>query len=186
MANRKIFKKINIIDIIVIVTFLLFVVCGIYKLFFQRKPDLESLAPEVKAGGQIIRENVTAEVSYRIKNIRGFFKEDIKEGMYCYHTDGRKAGRIKNVTFEKYYEYRLNEEGKYLKYQYDDKYTVTFDIVLNGHYTRSAFNGDSWNPIGVGTVQYYELNGICFECEAIDVKVIYLQEKPEEVQNNLP
>ena len=173
MKKDSIFVKINIVDIIIITFAILFVFSSVYKALFMKKPDLSAIEPEVKAGGEIIATDIKATAKYRIKNIRSFLIDEIKDGDICYYTYGEKAGEITNVTNEKYYEYGVNDANEYAKYEYSERYNIFFEIELDGHHTRSAFNGIDWIPVGIGTMHYYEIGGVCFECEVMDVKINY-------------
>ncbi len=164
----KFLKKFNIIDWILILVFIFSVTLGIYKVFILKEPEKITV---FKAGGEIVEPEKTATVKYKIRNIREIAAEKLENGAECYYLYGDVAGKMKNISKEKYSEYALNDENEFIKYEYDDKYNVYFEMELEGRHTRSAFNGADWAPVGAGTLHYYLIEGTSFECTVIDVKL---------------
>ena len=159
MINKdgKLFGKISIIDLLVIVV-IVAMAAGVYMRFFKTPEKVE-----VK----------TEKLTYTMKvtDARMFSVEALEKKGDIYDADTKeKLGTITDVKIDTVKMTNLTEKGKAVEVEYPERYTAILTVEVDGNVNANGYYTQSNEPISVGSVKYFETKYVATAGVIMDIE----------------
>ena len=139
--NGKLFGKISIVDLVVILIVAVVAVGGIYRF----------TAP----GATVSRGEATVDFTVRIEGPREFTLENYREGLRVYDNRSNQfIGHVVGVRHEQHELHRVLNDGSIIFAPWPGHVTIYLDIRAQGRYTDTAIYVEGTYEITANSVIY--------------------------------
>ena len=144
--NGKLFGKVSIVDLIVLLLVLAIAAGSVWR--------FTSPAAALDQSDAVINYTIRIE-GVRYFTLENYNLENYPDGMRIYDRQaGQFIGRIRNVRHTNFYESHPLFDGSVARVAVPDRITLYLDIVANGRVTPTAVYVEGTYEIAVGSLRY--------------------------------
>jgi len=150
----KLFGKISVIDLAVILLIIALAAAGIYRF--------------TASGATMSRGDATVNFTIRIEGVREFTADYYHEGLRVYdRRQNQFIGNITNVRTEPHYTFQALEDGTLIRALWPDHTVIFIDIKAQGRRTPSAIFVEGTYEITANSIiyihtRYIQVQGVIY------------------------